>query len=153
MIKLIVDKDGKVEIEAVGDFSTMLTDVTFGVARLMYKISENTDIPLQKLMDVVADKFANEALIKSILGIEEGEEEADKLTMLEEQECTVTLKTPFKNVELKKYMLLGKSEGSNMIEINGLDIEEIQEFSKTLDKLIKEQVEGFCEELEKEDKQ
>ncbi|MGL5569102.1 MAG: hypothetical protein ACRDB9_07665 [Cetobacterium sp.] len=50
--------------------------------------------------------------------------------------CKVTLETPYEKVETDTYMLFAKKDGTNMIEVNNLDVDEIIDFRDRLNKLI-----------------
>lgn len=67
-----------------------------------------------------------------------------KLVMAEKQVCKVTLETPIGKVETDTYMLFAKKNGTNMIEINNLEIDEIIGFADELEKLIRNHITDYC---------
>lgn len=61
-------------------------------------------------------------------------------------ECELTLETPYKHIKTDSYVVFMKGAGRNHIEINNLDLDEIKDFQKKLDEIIKENEEKFFEE-------
>ncbi|MGL5713397.1 MAG: hypothetical protein ACRCX2_10290 [Paraclostridium sp.] len=68
----------------------------------------------------------------------------DKLVVDDARDnCEVIFNSEHKKFETDRYVLFAKANGENHIEVNGLDIEEIEDFVEKLNEIIKFNREKF----------